>query len=292
MLLPRGQIHIAQGASGSGKTTILMQAIQAWQLRQQFPIEFDTRGVAYVVADRNEKQVKDLANRLGLNIEIYSFVGDFKLSIHMLDDPDALLTHCMSQFKKPYDLLVLDPLMPFMKSSNLDYRGVMKSLIPFSRMATKRNLAILGVCHSTKTRTDFKFARVQDRISGSSAFSAYSDTQIALVEGIELGEPTSLLEITSHTAPRVSYRLIRNEQGFFEVLDERRALLGKLRGAFETDEASTSGLLAFAQNNGVPRSTVFNWINKLEKEGKLTKTKRGIYKLPERSEGGLDEQVV
>lgn len=280
MLHKRGEIHILNGASGSGKTTILMQALSKWERGEEFPMMFDASSCAYLVADRSEEQALSFVKRLGLQkVEVYGFVGDPTFPMSLLKDAEALMKECFKKLKRKFDLLILDPLMPFMRIRNSkDMTAVMESLIPLTRLARAMNITIVGVHHATKTRSDFTFLRPQDRISGSSAFQGYSCDQMTLIEGIERGEHYHMLSITSHFAPEETYTLDRDCNGFFIPVPEEELKLGKLRHVFkQKGKVSSKDLISFAENLGISKSTLYRELKKLRVDGSLSKEKHGMY---------------
>jgi hypothetical protein len=59
-------------------------------------------------------------------------------------------------------------------------------------MARQYNITIICNANVVKAKTDTEHKRPQDRIVGSGAFIAYTDTQIYLVEGDNPGDPRTL----------------------------------------------------------------------------------------------------
>jgi hypothetical protein len=276
-MLPRRQVHILAGASGSGKTTLLLQALQAWQRGQSFPISFEATGCAYLVADRTAEEVESKARALGISMEIYGLPDDPTVRLDTIEhDPMKTLELCIQKFREPFDLLVIDPIMLFVKGSNLDYRRVAVSLIAINRLAIQRNWTIIATHHSTKTRSDFFFKRPQDRISGSAAFQAYSGTQLALVEAEEMDKDHDELWVVSHSEPPLSIWLRRDENGWFQVLPghDKIDILFALMG----EEFDVADLRASAAELGISRATLYRILGREVAAGRLTKTQRGTYR--------------
>lgn len=289
MLLPKRHLHIMSGASGAGKTTLLLQAIKAWENKEPFPIEFDATSIGYLVADRGDQDVKDMCHQLDIkNVEVYGFVGDKTFPLAYLKNAEVMLQKCLEKFTRNHDLIILDPLLPFMAEKNTkDLTATMLSLIPLSRMADANNITILGSHHSSKSRSDFAFKRAQDRASGSAGMQGYSCVQIALVEGVEMDKMYHMLEITPHREARQQFWLDRGEGGWFKVVEDRLAGLGKLGRAFEAvDKLPTKDLLELTRKMGLSKATVHRQLTKLLDEGQLIKSDRGIYEIPERTGDG------
>jgi hypothetical protein len=282
MILPRKHLHILSGASGSGKTTLILQSLKKWEDGEPFPIEFDATSIGYLVADRGEGDVKDMARIIGLKkVEIYGFVGDKTFPLTYLKDAEVLLQKCLDRLKGKHDMIILDPLLPFMKEKNTkDLTSTMLSLIPLSRMADSNNMTILGSHHSTKTRTDFSYLRAQDRSSGSAGMQGYSCVQLALVEPSEMGGMYYMLEITPHREPRKSFFMDRGEGGWFSVVEYERGRLGKLAKVFKEDKMPTKELLSLTKEMGISKSSLYRELDKLIESGALQKSYKGVYEIP------------
>jgi KaiC/GvpD/RAD55 family RecA-like ATPase len=276
------------GASGSGKTTIILQSIYAHQNGYQFPIEYDGKNFAYIVADRSMEETQKKADKLKINVEVYGIVDDRTFKLSYLEEPRMALMEAMKRIKNPFDVLVIDPIMLFMKGSNIDYQSVAQSLIWMNRVAFDMDVTILGVHHSTKTRSDFKFMRPQDRISGSAAFQGFSGTQLALIGAGELEEPFDELHVVSHMNAPYKALLTRDDNGWFQVISNEKAQLAKL-GTFakffgKADKGTNKELEQFAEGIGMSRSQLYRELNKFVNDDMIVKVGRGVYALSENKE--------
>jgi hypothetical protein len=262
---------------------VILQALKAWEQKEDFPFTFDATSVGYLVADRGEGDVKELADSLGLKkVHIYGFVSDKSFPLSYLREADVMLEKCLDKVGRNHDLIILDPLLPFMREKNTkDLTATMLSLIPFSRMADSENITILGSHHSTKTRTDFSYLRAQDRSSGSAGMQGYSCVQLALVEGVEMGAPLHMLEITPHREARASFFLERGEGGWFRIVDKGKAKLGKLRNVFEENESlPTRDLVEMGKAMGISKTSLYRELDKLIADGELKRDVHGMYSIP------------
>jgi len=118
-VLDKGYVHMLAGASGSGKTTIALQCVRRMQDDETNWLGLRGVAVAWITADRAAKQTHRKAKEIGIEIvEFYDLVGDDSISMAKLrawltKNPDGLLDYILNTFKKPYDLLIIDPLIPF-----------------------------------------------------------------------------------------------------------------------------------------------------------------------------------
>jgi len=266
---------ILAGASGSGKTTLVLQAIQAWQREQPFPIQFNATKCAYIVADRTKGEVEDKANALGLDIEIYGLVDDRTFKLELLQDPESALLEALSRLKHPYDLLVLDPLMLFIRGNALDYRAVAMALIRLNRKAADKKITIIATHHASKARSDFSFMRAQDRILGSAAFQGYSGTQMILIEPEEGKADVHCFVSVSHTAAKVVTFLERTSDGWFVPSDKVGVPL--VEAMREGAPVTITELREIGEKQKMSQATLYRCLGSCIKEGLVMKVGHGLY---------------
>lgn len=223
-IMPLNQFSILAGPSGCGKTTLLMQA---WALHEKglraFPILFDEAIVScgMILADRTKAEAEERAKYLKIErMEIYGLTNDHSLSTKAMRNPENLWKQVMERFKHQHKLMFIDPIGLFMEGSLIDYKSVAASLIRFNRHADLTSTTMVGVHHTTKSRSDWTFKRPQDRISGSGAFPGYSSTQCMMIESLELDKPYDKLVIVPHMTPKEDYCLVRMADGYFTVIED------------------------------------------------------------------------
>jgi hypothetical protein len=278
-MLPKKQISILAGASGSGKTTLTVQAIQACQKGQPFPLEFQGKRFAYLVADRTKDEVDSRVQKLGVETELYGIADDENFNEQLLiNDPFGAFRKAILHFKKPYDVLIIDPIGIFMEGNAIDYKQTAVSLIRFNRFAAEKNITVMACHHASKKRTDFTFSRPQDRILGSAAFQGYSGTQMILIQGTEDGEDYDTFVQVPHMTPATTTFFKRREDGYFNIFDP--SLPPLLRDFKSGTVFDTQTILHTAENIGVARRTAFNMLDTASKRGSLIKLERGRYQVP------------
>lgn len=292
--IPRRQVSILAGASGSGKTTLLMQAIASWAREETFTpaLTWEATRCAYLVADRSFDEVKARAKRLGIGdakIELYGLQDDTTFDINLLKTPAKALEVVLTKFKKPFDLLVIDPIALFIEGNFIDFHQVAISLFKLGRIAVQRNITMIAAHHTVKMHSDWGFLRPQDRISGSGAFLGFSGTQMTLIQGLETGVDYDTLYVVSHTLPRKEAYLTRGSDGEFVTLDltaRRRDDLEEVR--LRLDGVEVGGVISIqwfhniAEEFSIPKPETLGWIRTLMSEGLLSKISRGKYRKEER----------
>lgn len=225
-ILPRGEVSILSGASGAGKSTIIVQLLAAIQNGEDaffnHRINHPVR-VAYLAADRTWDSYAELAARAGLDprqIQVRSVVDDLTINVDRLEhDSMRLLYDLVSAFERP-DLVVVDPMVVFLGVDPNKYNAVAPRLIKLGRWCKQHGFTILATHHATKARTDYSFKRPQDRISGSSALLGFTSSQLFLSAADEIGKPYSEFTAVNHNDPPETIRLARDTNGLFVPFED------------------------------------------------------------------------
>jgi hypothetical protein len=191
-------LTIFAGAAGVGKTVMLSEMFA--RIRDGRPVwghpTHPPTAFYYIAADRPWfPTFHDTFNCAGFpEISHYS----------LADDPDQnpgnwtertaflLLETILADKVQPLpgSLIAIDPAYPlFIKGDQNKARDVAVSLHVYRRLMAAFSCTFVCCSNVTKERTDSTFTRPQDRISGSGAFSAYSDTQIYLMDRKGEGYP-------------------------------------------------------------------------------------------------------
>lgn len=288
MLVER-QVHITAGASGSGKSTIVSQTIRAWASGQPLIIPGlalppGVQRVAWVAADRGDEVYRRLAGIPDSKVTIYSLLNDPTFHREWLRDGWLTYQHVLNRIVGPYQLVVLDPLQPFMTGSINAYRDVMLSLIDLGKDAVQRNLTLWGLHHASKARTDFSFVRPQDAIAGSTAFQGFSGTQMILVPSNDK-TPYCQYHMVPHEGPPSSYKLTRTADGDFCLYTEEQPDAEasnphsqvSVLDCIPPGTFSIAEIMAMTSPLKLSRPTLFRILEKLIAQGLLTKPKHGHY---------------
>ena len=292
--LPPNEVSVLAGASGSGKSTLILQFLHAWGRGQGFlDIPTPPAGVAYLAGDRSINSLYHRAPDVGLDMQTVShssLIDNKNVDIRMFQyDSLSLLFRLLDQLKGP--LFIIDPLIIFLGVDLNRYHLVAPQLIRLNRYCQDKGYTILGTHHTTKARSDFQFLRPQDRISGSSALSAFTSTQLALTSPEEnttqSGQTDSAarLDIVSHLAAPETHWLSRNDQGLFAAMgpDADRVIqtcgpIGLAIYQSIPDGAALSTQDIFAAVGDVAsRATLYRQLEKLVDLGVLAKASRGQY---------------
>jgi RecA-family ATPase len=295
-LLPPSEVSVLAGASGAGKSTLILQFLHAWLQGKSFlEVAPPAEDIAYLVGDRSINSLRHRSTDVGLDIDILphaSLVDDESIDLNKFkQDPLGLLCTLLDKLKGP--LFIVDPLIVFLGVDLNRYNLVAPQLIRLNRFCRARGYTVLGTHHTTKARTDFAFLRPQDRISGSSALSAFTSTQLALTSpdevqhSIPLLEQAARLDVISHLAAPETHWLSRDSEGLFTPMGAEaehilsacgpaglavyQAIAPMADGLTQTSEIveSLSGMTS--------RATVFRQLDKLLAAGLITRHEQGLY---------------
>lgn len=193
-IIPFCTVNVFAGAPGVGKTAMIMDFLARMATRRTIwgqPTNCPT-GFYYLAADRHWASHAKWLELAGIpegTVKHYSVADDPNLDLKQISNAyDSLdfFALCLEKLDpKPGGFLVTDPGSPlFIAGSPNNSRDVARSLLTMSRIASHKEITILLAAHFGKQQGDDKqrYARPQDRIAGSVAFSGFSDTQMYLVD--------------------------------------------------------------------------------------------------------------
>ena len=223
-ILPAGEVSILAGASGAGKTTLIMHMLTA--LQSNVPvwghgIKKDLR-IGYIAADRTWRSYQKTAKLANLDLDtlkVRALIDDPAIDLDLFEKSPIDELERLIRSMLPVDLVVVDPLVVFLGVDTNKYHLNAARLIRLNKLCLANNLTILGTHHATKARSDYSFKRPQDRISGTSALLGFTSTQLFLAAPEETGRTDNLYEwhVISHHAPAKVLTFTR-ENGSFEYV--------------------------------------------------------------------------
>lgn len=307
-ILPANQVHILAGASGAGKTTLLYQFVDALRLGQSWfghPVLSGLK-VAYVCCDRSTEDYEQKFRATGIQpFPVHSLLSTTGPGGAEFDPEDIGYSSgdrkARAGAKKlrvewleriwgasgQSDVLILDPLSPFLPSDLRNYHAVASALTTLNRFCGRRSVTILGVHHAAKLHVKDGFARPQDRILGSAALQGYSGTHLFLTDAAEIeGRPGyHTFDINPHNSPPEHYQLQRDSRGLFEPWVDRNVatLHDQLLLLIPTEPGRVKRIdLVEKAVNELDRcaSTIDKLIKEMLKDGRLIQPEYGCYARP------------
>lgn len=188
-IIPFGSLCLIAGASGAGKTIFFVEWIKRWQDGRTIcekPTNCPT-GFYYLAADRDWSTYREALDCAGVeDIPHYVLAEDPQLDPTKWSGDEALnfLDQCLIRLKPlPGSIVIIDPMIPlFIKGDSNRARDVAISCHGIRKLALKYQVTIIGMANVAKAKVGEEHKRPQDRIAGSGALVAYTDTQIYVQE--------------------------------------------------------------------------------------------------------------
>ncbi len=283
-VLPTNEIHLIAGPSGAGKTTWLLQFIEGW--RQDFAFfghESHSSPFVYLSADRSERSVLRTFSRLRIDPD--NFHIETASSIASQD-----LFTVIKQLREKYDdlrVVFIEGFQSFTPGHKMnDYGVVATFLTKLLKYAVTHNLTIVGVCHATKTKKDETYENPRQKINGSVAWAAYSDTIIFI-------EPADAADVNNQS--RKIMLLPRNAAERMYMMEFKDGVLKEKTkpltswdrfclwvNELKPDQQVTTEQIMVATNT--PRSTLAVDLKRAVDLKMLTQVRAGIYRCPNSEE--------
>lgn len=187
-IIPFGSVTVVAGASGAGKTILLSEWMQ--RLRDGRTICGHSTNaptaIYHLAADRDWSTYKAAYAAAGYpDINYYCLAEDVGFDPRKWGkkkDALTLFEDCLNCLEPiPGSVVNVDPVAPiFIQGNQNDARDVALSLHWYRKMARKYQVTLILYANTAKRKQEDTYKRAQDRIAGSGAFVAYSDTQIAV----------------------------------------------------------------------------------------------------------------
>lgn len=186
-LFPGRRVHLVAGASGSGKTTWLMQIIEQW--RQALPIYgYESIPCPFTLLsyDRDHDDFFDTCERLKIDPSSYNFVAPSSVEskISLLDYLRILQT------KQPETrLYIVEALGVKTPQGKINDQSIVGPwLREVQEFCKKNEVTIIGTVHAAKTKERDRYKEPRARIAGCAAWAGYTSTIVVIEEKEADGE--------------------------------------------------------------------------------------------------------
>lgn len=280
-LLPSREVHLLAGPSGAGKTTLLFQLLLE-PLRKGLPIfnkPVTPQSICYIACDRSIASIRRTLKRVGLTTP-FPYISLHKNKL--IRSVYAIIKEARLQ-NPTCNLLAIDGFAALTPEGRInDYKVVADFLADCASLCDQHNLTIIGLVHAPKSKEGERYLNPRQRIAGTVAWAAFSDTVI-LIEPEEEGD-TRCVQIL----PRNSEELTFNYEFKEGVLKETspdglvyEQLDAHILPMFEPGKILTRlEIMERVSQCGIKASlkTVERWLGAKVQVGVLEKPSRGKYR--------------
>lgn len=275
-ILPAQEIHLIAGPSGAGKSTWLLQFIEQWRQGKPFlGYASHPQPFVYISADRSERSVQRIFERLKLRPEDFSVE-----TASTIASRDLFSVLLMLRKRHPSaKVFFIEGFQSFQHKMN-DYDLVAAFLTKLLRYCVQEDITIIGVCHATKTKKDEAYENPRQKINGSVAWAAYSET-VVFIEPAVPGDPTNTerrIMILPRNAAERAY-LMGFKNGMLvektKPLTSWERMLKWIDSLQPGQHITTEEIMVATQT---PRSTLALDLNKATAAKLLAQVKTGVYR--------------
>ena len=294
-IIPFGTITVFAGAPGVGKTTMLVDWIGRWLEGRTIWGQATTRptAICYLAGDRHWESNQQWLTRIGCEVPHYSLSDDPHFDLKELMQP----YNALDLFHRALDvvnngtppppgaIVIVDPASPIFIAGNQNAaRDVARTLLGMAREAAQRFITLILTAHFAKQTGDksARYVRPQDRISGSGAFSGFSDTQMYLVEPDPPETPYYTFGWNPRHAAPEEFPCVRDKKtGLFipyDVITEDLTVGNVYECLAESGPSTLAEIRDRAFDKfGYSAGTVKRSLQKLVRDGRVVKLKHGVY---------------
>lgn len=290
-VLVGGTVNLLIGAPGVGKTALLASLAVAFRDQTQIfgrPVG-PVNDVAFLNVDRSWWTTAAVwFARAGFpDLRWYSYRDDPGFPVGRLrrkHERTQIFRDGLDRLSlRPGSLVMVDPVTLFFGGNLNDADACAVGCAEIGRIVQDRQLTLIGTAHTPKAKNDKKdqYRRLQDRISGSTAQTGYTDTQMVLVSPDEAGMDHYVFQWSPHTSPEEQFALKRDKLGLFHLAhqlgdmataEKLKTLPAELTTVLELlppDGTFTSAAAVRAQyaDKAPARNTLWRWLKALEREG-------------------------
>lgn len=171
-----GSVHLIQGASGTGKTTLGLQMLEAQKVGARF-LGRKTFSKSYVVlmGDRGSGELKRTLHRMKMpDLPCVALT-----SAQMEKTPAVVISEIYQQNGSPQIVFIEGLDMWVKDQSKMD--AVSKAISAMREVAAHYGFSLIGTVGTPKTKPKERYESFRDRAFGSSAWSRMVDTVLDIV---------------------------------------------------------------------------------------------------------------
>ena len=282
-LFPRQQVSLISGPSGAGKTTLALQILDEWAASATV-LDHPARAVplCFVACDRTDRALRAHMRRMDINpahVPHCSLVKYHRREERSIETAVKAAIACCPVAR----VLFIDGMSTLCPGKVTDLRDVADFLLTTLRLCESHDVTIIGTVLSVKTREGEGYVSARDRIIGSGAWAALTDTKL-FIEPTQPKKPEdpgrSVTIVTAYGTSTRFYafdncRLVGRGAEIIQP-DLDHWLLSLSPGA----PLSLEDILAAAASFSIGRTKTWDWITAQVELGALVRIGRGKYETP------------
>lgn len=285
-ILPRRTVNLVIGASGAGKTTLMFQWLAAWQRSEPF-LGFPSTPapIAYIALDRTVRSIHRTMDRLLLPHDafpVHSLLGS-RLPL--------ALESCLKIAPNAH-LFVIEAISRMVGGKGInDYAAVADLMCSAQVWCEREGRTLLGSCHSSKVKEGQQYLNPRERVMGSGAWPAYTETNFFLEQtqppkGAEINTSQRDLWILPRNAPEQKLSLVF-QNGRLSLapsgagagsLTPAEAAAWEIISAFPEPDFATGDFVDKMEGFGLHRATAFRALTRFEEEHLVSKAAHGTWR--------------
>lgn len=275
-ILPVNAIHLLGGSPGAGKTRFSFGLIDQWQRNQLFlGHAVSPAPYCFVSLDRPRDSVEETLETMGLLEQVTRLICLDELSTdHKVE---AVIDAACEKYPDT-QMLFIEGFQLFAGDFINRYAPVANLLKRTSRRCASSGLTILGVCHASKTKKGAEFLKGRDRIGGTVAWSAFSETVII----VDADEETKIrtVDIYPRNAPEEKHQMMMTSGGVLVSCPREKGEQAYLHilAIPEGAQLQRQQLLAIAESSQIGEKTIDRAIKRAIDEHQIEQIDEGIYK--------------
>jgi hypothetical protein len=281
-LFPRKRVHLIGGTSGAGKTSLLLQWLDAWKKgRSALGFREDIPELAWISYDRGKEDFQETCARLNVNPKDFNFYAPPANTFSNALKADLASWLDRPEFKGA-KLLIIEGIQVKTPQGKInDMTTVATFMRGLGEFCEQRDLTIIGTIHAAKTHEGDRYTNPRQRLAGSVAWAGFASTVIIIEEAQEEAESST----------RRVFILPRNGKNIFFEADFKDGMLVRKNApksaATKLEEwivsqpvGSTFTRKQMKAGSGISsEATLTNEINRFTKLNRIVQsTKNGPYK--------------
>lgn len=275
-ILPINAVHLLGGSPGAGKTRFSFGLLDQWQQKKDvLGHSSDPIPYCFISLDRPRSSVEETLETMGLRESITRLLC--LNEIPKQRSLDAIVDTACTKYPDS-KLLCIEGFQLFAGDFINRYRPVADLLTNASNNCEANNQTILGVCHASKVKEGAKFLKGRDRIGGTVAWSAYSETVII----VDADEQTKVrtIDIYPRNAPEETHQMIMTYGGVLIRCPKERGeqIYIHILAIPEGHLITRQWLLELAENLQVGEKTADRSMKRALDEGQVEFVSEGVFK--------------